>query len=104
MNIRQKIPKLIKGLEQAGYIYMVHYKQYYSEKAGKPLTIIKLTKLITAKEYVELHPKSKGNKPHYEINVMESFKASDILIELAKIYKKARGDKDAIERTKKTIC
>jgi hypothetical protein len=78
------------ALDQLGFIFIAHRKQFYSDKVGKVLTIIKLVEVVDNATYKMLHPKSKAKSATVEIDIMESFRESDILLKLAKLYKLAK--------------
>lgn len=96
-NIHSKVVKLIRALNAKGYVFIAHRKQFYSGKLGKVLTIIKLVQVLDREEYKKFHPKYKGTADYIEEPVLESFKESDILLKLARLYKivlEQEGDKN----------
>lgn len=85
-----KIKKLCQALAMRGEIYLIDRRQQYSEKLGKPVTVLILNKSIPVEEYNRLNPEKQKNpeKQHrLKVAIMDSFKEIDILLRLVDIYK-----------------
>jgi hypothetical protein len=94
MNLQRKINKLVKALNNKGYICLFNKEQFYSSKLSKVCTINKVFHLMPVEEYNKLYPDDKKNPDKYEFvkdEIIKSFKQEEILLKLVEIYKKV-GD------------
>lgn len=84
-----KIGKLLKALEMRNQIYLFTREQVYSPKVKKACMVKKLSYLMPADRYYELHPEKKRKDVEYvKVPVAESFREIDILLELVDIHRR----------------
>lgn len=99
INLQSKIYKLLKALELKGYIYLLNKEQIYSNKLGKILNVNKLYRLMPVQEYNKLYPNKKKDLEKYKnvkVEILSTFKKSDILLRLVEIYKEV-GEMNGIQ-------
>ena len=94
MNIQSKINKLIKALNQYGYIYLVNREQFLSKTTHKICTVYKLFHLMPIEEYNRMYPDDKKDPKKYEnvkVEVLSTFRQEEILLKLVDLYKEVGG-------------
>lgn len=89
-NLRSKTKKLIMALDQLGFIFIVHQKQFYSDRLSKVCKMFKITEVVDNETYRKNHPKSKTTRPTMEEDIFESFSEIEILLKLVEAYKLAK--------------
>ena len=92
-SISSKIHKLLKAFGARGEIYLYNRDQVWSTKIGKVCNIHKLYRRMDVADYMKSHPdyKAKKGQEYVKDLVCDSFKQVDVLLELARRYRKA-GD------------
>jgi len=81
-------------LQKHGAVYLIDHRQNFSEKLGKPVTLMVLNRSYDVEEYNMLFPE-KAKDPEkcqrVKVPVLESFKEVELLKALAAIYKGGGG-------------
>ena len=92
-----KINMLCKALAACGHIYLIDRKQVYSEKLNKPVTLIVVSKDMTAEEFNAAYPDKKLKDPEkvsrVKVSLLETFSEVEVIKYLAAALKggEARG-------------
>ena len=92
-----KINMLCKALAARGQIYLIDRKQVYSEKLNKPVTLIVVSKDMTAEEFNAAYPDKKPKDPEkvsrVKVSLIETFSEVEVIKYLAAALKggEARG-------------
>ena len=93
MNLSAKIYKLLKALNQKGYIYLYRRDQVWSYKMGKACAIYKIYRQWTVDEYIrDIDPlyKKKSAQKIVKKELYSSFRQIDIVLWLAAQWKEVK--------------
>lgn len=95
-----KINKLMKALEMQGEIYLLDRRQQWSEKLGKKVQAITLSKSVPTEEYNRDNPKpKKTDKERVKVAIKTTFSEVEIVLELAKRWKRVTRNGRNIKNT-----
>lgn len=90
-SISSKIHKLLKAFGARGEIYLYNRDQVWSTRMKKACNLHKLYRRWDVLDYMKSHPdyKAKKDQEYVKELVCDSFKQVDVLLELARQYRKA---------------
>lgn len=95
-----KINKLMQALETQGEIYLLDRRQQWSEKLGKKVQAITLSKSVPTEEYNKDNPKPKNtDKERVKIPVVTTFSEVEIVQLLAARWKQVTRNGRKLKNT-----
>lgn len=95
MNLANKIYKLLRALNNSGYIYLYRRDQTWSYQLKKPCNIHKIYRQWTVEEYihdVDADYKPKKNQKIVKKELCNSFKQVDIVLWLRDRWNEVKDD------------
>lgn len=95
-----KINKLMQALETQGEIYLLDRRQQWSEKLGKKVQAITLSKSVPTEEYNKDNPKPKvTDKQRVKVPVVTTFSEVEIVQLLAERWKQVTRNGRKLKNT-----
>lgn len=95
-----KINKLMQALETQGEIYLLDRRQQWSEKLGKKVQTITLSKSVPTEEYNKDNPKPKNtDKQRVKVPVVTTFSEVEIVQFLAARWKQVTRNGRKLKNT-----
>lgn len=95
-----KINKLMQALETQGEIYLLDRRQQWSEKLGKKVQAITLSKSVPTKEYNKNNPKPKHtDKERVKVAIMTTFSEIEVIKVLAERWKQVTRNGRKVKNT-----
>lgn len=95
-----KINKLMQALETQGEIYLLDRRQQWSEKLGKKVQAITLSKSVPTEEYNKDNPKPKNtDKERVKVPIVTTFSEVEIVQLLAAQWKQVTRNGGKLKNT-----